>query len=78
MTMVLAPNKAAAKLKESGGDKGKSDKRVPVDGEEGVLTAPLADSLNEAVEDMSVESAESSPEPVDEQNLEEGKTDAEA
>ena len=78
MTMVLAPNKAAAKIKESGGAKGKSGKKARLNEEEGALTAPLTDSLNEAVENKSAESAESSPEPVEEQNIEEGKTDAEA
>lgn len=76
--MVLAPNKAAAKIKESGGAKGKSGKKARLNEEEGALTAPLTDSLNEAVENKSAESAESSPEPVEEQNIEEGKTDAEA
>tara|TARA_B100000315_G_scaffold190021_1_gene179976 strand:+ start:743 stop:1492 length:750 start_codon:yes stop_codon:yes gene_type:complete len=77
MTMVLAPNKAAAKLKAAGAAKGKSDKTSRVTEEEGTLKAPLAESLKEEADGAAVP-AEEPQEQEKEEKTEEGTDNAEA
>jgi translation initiation factor IF-3 len=77
MTMILVPNKAAAKIKAAGGAKGKSDKSSTVTEEKETLKAPLAESLKKEAD----EAAAPADEPLEqekEKKTGEGTDNAEA
>lgn len=79
MTMILVPNKAAARARAASEAKEKSGKSASrkVEEQEGALKAPLAESLEKPAGE-GAEPEEAPPESTDEQNTEEGTADAEA